>query len=266
MRRLHLIEIHEQPWCPAVIRNGATDCLTLLENVGGQYRNVLHLIWQALSISHCDHIVDLCSGSGGPWFTLARGLERRRRPGPFRLCLPTSIPIKPQSRGQQATRGRIQRTVRVSNTFRHQSMSLMYPMSWPAFAPSLQLSITSHQIARAILQNAVDNLQGIGIFEQTQRSPLALLLMLTLPIVALLIIPFLRPFRWSRLFWTYVIPAIPCVLCFDGLVSCPPHLFPRRAGLTHFHALFTRLPLADWARPQSPLTLGRNLRPRLSYR
>ena len=32
--------------------------------------------------------------------------------------------------------------------------------------------------------------------------------------------PFLRPFRWSRLLWTYLIPLVPVVTLFDGLVSC----------------------------------------------
>ncbi len=74
--------------------------------------------------------------------------------------------------------------------------------------------------ARAVLQDAVDAGQGIAIFEQTQRSIAGLLFMLLLPLLALLATPLLRPFRWSRLFWTYVIPAIPLVLCFDGIVSC----------------------------------------------
>jgi hypothetical protein len=32
--------------------------------------------------------------------------------------------------------------------------------------------------------------------------------------------PLIRPFRWSRLLYTYVIPIIPLVLLFDGVVSC----------------------------------------------
>jgi hypothetical protein len=44
--------------------------------------------------------------------------------------------------------------------------------------------------------------------------------MLILPLLAWLFTPFLRPFRWSRLFWTYVVPAIPFVLLHDGIVSC----------------------------------------------
>jgi hypothetical protein len=30
----------------------------------------------------------------------------------------------------------------------------------------------------------------------------------------------IRPFRWSRLLCTYVVPIIPLVLLFDGVVSC----------------------------------------------
>ncbi len=30
----------------------------------------------------------------------------------------------------------------------------------------------------------------------------------------------IRPFRWSRLLWTYLAPIIPLVLLFDGVVSC----------------------------------------------
>jgi hypothetical protein len=29
-----------------------------------------------------------------------------------------------------------------------------------------------------------------------------------------------RPFRWSRLFWTYLVPVVPLMVLFDGVVSC----------------------------------------------
>ena len=32
--------------------------------------------------------------------------------------------------------------------------------------------------------------------------------------------PFIRPFRWSRLLWTYLVPLVPFAVLFDGLVSC----------------------------------------------
>jgi hypothetical protein len=45
-------------------------------------------------------------------------------------------------------------------------------------------------------------------------------LMLLVPLMVLLVTPFIRPFRWSRLVWTYLIPVVPLVSLFDGLVSC----------------------------------------------
>jgi len=31
--------------------------------------------------------------------------------------------------------------------------------------------------------------------------------------------PFVRPFRWSRLLYTYIVPLIPFMVLFDGIVS-----------------------------------------------
>ena len=74
--------------------------------------------------------------------------------------------------------------------------------------------------AVAILQNAADDGQGIGVFEAAKRDPLTILLTVLMPLAGFLTAPFARPFRISRLFWTYIIPVIPFVLFFDGVVSC----------------------------------------------
>jgi hypothetical protein len=71
-----------------------------------------------------------------------------------------------------------------------------------------------------VLADAVRDRQGIGVFEATQRSPLALALTLLAPLMVLLVTPLIRPFRWSRLLWTYLFPLVPLVTLFDGLVSC----------------------------------------------
>jgi hypothetical protein len=214
MRRLHLIEIHEQPWCPAGVRNGATDCLNLIANVGQQYRRVLPLIGEALSATQSRRVIDLCSGGGGPWFSLARQLERMHS-GPLQILLTDWYPSE--------TAARI-----AKGMWSWRLEYLTTPVDATCVPPELTgfrtLFTAFHhfppQKAQSILQNAVLNRQGIGIFEQTRRTPIACLLMLTLPVIALLTTPFMRPFRWSRLFWTYIVPAIPFVLCFDGIVSC----------------------------------------------
>src|SRR2546428_135033 len=71
-----------------------------------------------------------------------------------------------------------------------------------------------------LLADAVYQRQGIGVFEAGQRSLLAIMLTLLAPLVLLVVTPLIRPFRWSRLLWTYLIPLVPMVTLFDGLVSC----------------------------------------------
>ena len=37
LARRQWIEIHDQPWCPAAVRDGATDCLKLFAVIGRQF-------------------------------------------------------------------------------------------------------------------------------------------------------------------------------------------------------------------------------------
>jgi hypothetical protein len=58
------------------------------------------------------------------------------------------------------------------------------------------------------------------VFELPARHVVTMLLVLFIPLLALLVVPLTSPFKWSRLFWTYLIPVVPFVLLFDGIVSC----------------------------------------------
>jgi len=222
MRRLHLLEIHEQPWCPPAVRNGATDCLAAIAATLQQYRNVAPLLAAALRTSGSRCIVDLCSGGAGPWRSLAPAVARRLDGAPdvppLQVLLTDLYPSW-------------HNTDSPAHSLTRSPASLIFvpfPVDATQVSPSLPgfrtLFTAFHHFepatAQTILQSAVDEGQGIAIFEQTRRHPLALLMMLTLPFLAWLLTPFIRPWRASRFFWTYVIPAIPAVLCFDGIVSC----------------------------------------------
>jgi hypothetical protein len=76
------------------------------------------------------------------------------------------------------------------------------------------------QSAREILLDAIRSQQPIAVFEATARSVPAVLGMLMSPALVLLSTPFIRPLRISRFFWTYVIPLVPLVVLWDGVVSC----------------------------------------------
>jgi hypothetical protein len=221
MRRLHLLEVHEQPWCPAQIRDGATDCLRAIAGILQQYRAAVPLLQRALDATGSRQIIDLCSGGAGPWLRIGPQLQRRlRRRVPVVL---TDLYPSWQSNVRDRASGDSPR-----QATGQQIIFVPFPVDATRVSPALPglrtLFTAFHHFdpptAQAILQSAVDQAQGIGIFEQTRRSPWALLVMLVLPLLAWLFTPFLRPFHWSRLFWTYVIPAIPTVLLLDGLVSC----------------------------------------------
>jgi hypothetical protein len=74
--------------------------------------------------------------------------------------------------------------------------------------------------ARDILAAAVRDRRGIAVAEATSRSPAALAMMALVPLAVWLLTPAIRPFRWSRLFWTYLVPVVPIAMMFDGVVSC----------------------------------------------
>jgi uncharacterized protein YndB with AHSA1/START domain len=70
-----------------------------------------------------------------------------------------------------------------------------------------------------ILQNAVDSRQTIFIAEGQERSVPSLIAMFFSPLTVLFVTPLIRPFRWLRLLFTYLIPVIPLFVWWDGIVS-----------------------------------------------
>jgi hypothetical protein len=65
----------------------------------------------------------------------------------------------------------------------------------------------------------VQSRQPIGIFEIPERGLPTMLSLVLTTVFVILAAPFMRPFQWTRLLWTYVIPLIPLVCLWDGEVS-----------------------------------------------
>lgn len=214
MKRLQLIEIQDLPWCPAAIRDGVTDFLRFSTNRGGHYAALLPTLCYFIGRLEAPRVIDLCSGGSGPWQRLYPIIARTSGDA-FRIILTDRYPNLAAFRQARELSGGI-------IDFREE------PLDAGAVPPELTGFRTMfgsfHHFpprqARQVLQNAVDCRQGIGIFEMTERHPVALLTMLTAPLFVLLLTPAIRPFRWSRLLLTYLLPVIPLVVLIDGLVSC----------------------------------------------
>ncbi|MGA7928134.1 MAG: hypothetical protein WCA20_19365 [Candidatus Sulfotelmatobacter sp.] len=223
MRRVQFIELHEQPWFPSWLRDDVTDAVQFGFNLLRAYAPIAPLLQSVIDstgngTNAGQSIVDMCSGGGGPWLDLSRKLRCRDAAG--------------DSAGLQ-----IWLTDKYPNLKAFQSVSTssdyhitFYPesvdaMKVPGALKGLRTMFTSFhhfspEDARAILQDAVDAGESVGIFEFTRRAPLTIGLIFAGVLLLFLHTPRIRPFRWSRLLWTYLIPIIPLVLLFDGVVSC----------------------------------------------
>jgi len=214
MKRLHLIELEDLAGFPTPIRDGITDFLEYAVVVSNLYKPIIPRLERVLKTLRIQRIVDLCSGGGGPWKSLQTHLAPLRE-GQTTVCLTDRYPnVAALTELKQDSQGRLD--------FVATSISAM---NVPAELEGFRTLFSSFhhfppEQARAILEDAVVKRQGIAIFESTQRHPLFLLYMLFTPILVLLSAPFIRPFKWQRLFWTYLIPAIPLAVMFDGIVSC----------------------------------------------
>jgi hypothetical protein len=185
--------------------------LRFIATVGRQYKHITPRLQEALLATGATRIVDLCSGGGGPWLALVRTLKTRTG-APVQILLTDLYPHERAGQSEPSA------TIHFCPT----AVDATQP---PAELTGFRTLFTAfHHFtptqAQTILQSAVNAGQGIAIFEQTARTPLGLLVMYLLPWLALVSALVVRPWRLSRFFWTFVIPAIPLLLWFDGMVSC----------------------------------------------
>lgn len=212
MKRWHLVELEDLSWWPRVFRDATTDYLVTVLRAAKLYDRLAPRLADAIKRTAATQIVDLCSGAGGPWPTLLPALRANGVDVP--ICLTDKYPnTQALSRVAATTPG-----IR----FEAESVSAT---EIPAHLTGFRTIFTAfHHFrpadAKAILAAAVRDRQGIFIGEVYTRSVLTLATMPLVPLAVWIMTPAVRPFRWSRLLWTYLIPVIPIAILFDGIVSC----------------------------------------------
>jgi hypothetical protein len=255
MRRIQFIEIHEQPWFPSSLRDGVTDALQFGFHLLKAYAPIAPLLQSMIDCNGqrteaSQSIVDMCSGGGGPWLDLfqkLRGQDAAGNSASLQIWLSDKYPNLEAFQTVSARSGH-------HITFYPEPVDAR---KVPGVLKGPRTMFTSfHHFspddARAILQDAVDAGESVGIFELTRRSALTMGLMFVGVLTMFLFTPWIRPFRWSRLFWTYVIPIIPFVLIFDGVVSCLRTYQPQE-----LRAIVEKLTLCQYEWRIGELTTGR---------
>lgn len=209
--RCQLFELEDLEWFPAIIRDLATDYLRFMETRFELHRPVVRLLREALRDTAATQVVDLCSGGGGPVKALYEVFSADG--GVVHFTLTDKYPNLPAFRSLAATHSGISYVAEsveatevppdvrgfrtMFNAFHH-------------FPP---------EAARAVLQSAVAAGEPIAVFEIPDRTMATIIPLLFTPLFVWIATPFIRPFRWRRLLWTYVLPLVPLTCWWDGLVS-----------------------------------------------
>ena len=210
--RLHLFEFEDQQWCPAVLRNAVTGYLRVAVAVTRQVRPVVPALAELLRRTGESTILDLCSGSGGIARQLARGLARRGLP--TRIVLTDLYP-------DTASFDDIADTSGGMVEFRSAPLDAT---AVPAELPGLRTIFNAfhhfppHE-ARRVLAAAAESGRPIAVIEFIERGIIPLSGIFFSPVLVLLLAPFLRPLRWQALFFIYIVPVVPLMVWWDGLVS-----------------------------------------------
>ena len=212
--RLHLFELEDQSWFPHTFRQSMLDYLRFMITKLGVYDPAIPLLEELLRSSGQKHFTDLCSGAGGGIEVIREALDQRMGE-PVRVTLSDLYP-----------------NIGAYDYLQAQSDGLIDYIASPVDATKVPPQITGvrtmfssfHHFkpdqAVAILQDAANQRAPIGIFEGGGKTWGELLVfLLTFPIIILAVTPFIRPFKLSRLLFTYLMPVIPAGIIWDGAVS-----------------------------------------------
>ncbi len=245
MSRLHLFELEDQSWFPTVLRDAGTAYLRFVLELSGHAALLAPKLREAFERSGEKRLLDLCSGGGGAVPVVVDALSRdgndvRARLTDFYPNLPAFEAIARASGGRidyesapvdaTAVPRELDGFRTLFNAFHH-------------FRP---------ETARRILADAAAARRPIAVFEVVNRQLLHLLGLLLSPLSVLLLMPFVRPRRWSWLFFTYVVPVIPFFVLWDGVVS-----WLRIYSESELRALTAGIDARDWTWEIGRIKLGR---------
>ncbi len=212
MKRIHLFEFEDFSWFPDYIRDGGTDFLGFILKLTRYYQPIAGILEDALKKTTYKQVVDLCAGNGGPVESINEKIDPELD---IRFILTDKYPnIGAYEKLKSKTNGRID----------------YYPLSWDIMGNNEHIdgfrtmfSAIHHfkpKQVKEILRQVIESKQPVGIFDSGDKHIGTIAgILLFHPILFFFCTPFFKPFKWSRIVFTYLIPLIPLYTVWDGVVS-----------------------------------------------
>jgi hypothetical protein len=207
--RLHLFEWGDQAWFPTCLRAAMTSYLVTAYGITSFPKIWADCLAKVMARLGVTEIVDLGSGSGGPVGLVVKELEERG----FKVHV-TLTDLYPNANGLE---------VGAQSSIRYWPEPVD-ATDVPAAFPGIRTMFTVFhhfrpKVARGILRDAFEQGRAICIFEGTSRTPAAIVSTLLIPFLVILLTPMVRPMSWAQILFTYVLPILPLLIFWDGLVS-----------------------------------------------
>ncbi len=211
MKRTNLGEIEDSDKLPGWLRDAMTGYLQVAIGLTKPYSVVIPILTNLIVKSGESRIVDLASGGGGPWPGMIEELKRQLGEYPSL----TLSDIHPNLNA--ATE--LERLPQV--VYCRKPMSALEISSDYRGVRTLFTGL--HHFNEAQVQSIFCSAQEAGVpflaAEATHRSCKGILVMLLVPLMVFLLMPWVRPRKPLPLFLTYIIPIIPFLIWWDGFAS-----------------------------------------------
>ncbi|MDF2158485.1 hypothetical protein [Algoriphagus sp. CAU 1675] len=229
MGRIHAIEWADQTWFPELIRNYMTDFLQFLANKTKMFSPIVPKIEEILGKTQNHQIIDLASGGGGGLLSLNQELIEKIPDVKFLMTdLYPNLKAFQYTQSQAPNFDYSEKPVDAMNVPNHlKGLRTMF-LSFHHFRP---------KDAIQILQSAVKSNQPILIVEGQERTTPSLMAMFFSPLTVLFTTPFIKPFSFKRILFTYILPLVPIFTWWDGIVSSL-----RTYSVKEMESLITKVP------------------------
>lgn len=213
MKRIHFFEFGDKNWVPKLFRDLMTDFLEFGADQFNIYQKATSIFKKGIEKASENRIIDMGSGGGGGWPKIIDNLKEKNTDFKIKLT-----DINPNL-------GAFKKMQELNPNIIEYETEPIDATDVPSLLKGFRTMFLSfHHLrpeqAKAVLQNAVDSGEPIGIFELQDRTPASLFFMfVAAPINAILTAPFIRPFKFSRIIFTFILPILPLMIWFDGVVS-----------------------------------------------
>ena len=210
--RIQAFEFCDQRWLHGVWREAYMDGLSFLFKLGGVYRgmHVPYGRWAAAA-GH-NRVLDLASGNGGPAETILASAQENRIAMPMVVLSDLYPDLAAFQRLKEAYPGRIDYAAEKTDA-----------IAAPARAELVSICTAFHHfppdLARKFMANVGEGSEGIFITEVFSRNLLSPLLPLLNLFPLMVSCFFARRLSWRKIAITALVPIIPLMIMFDGIVS-----------------------------------------------